>query len=97
MTIHGNTAPIHIHKGTLQGDTLSLFLFTIFMEPLLRWLDVGSRGYRPSYQPRKSTTIIITHDDHGYVDDVSITAGSIQNLKIQLKNSASLANTPDSN
>ena len=84
MTIHGNTAPIHIHMGTLQGDILSPFLFTIFMEPLLRWLVVGSRGYRPSYQSHKSTTTIITYDDHGYTDDVSITAGSIQNLKIQL-------------
>ncbi len=84
MTIHGNTAPIHIHRGTLQGDTLSPFLFTIFMKPLLRWLVVESKGYRPSYQPHKSTSTIITNDDHGYADDVSITAGSIQTLKIQL-------------
>jgi hypothetical protein len=85
MTIHGNTAPLSIFRGTLQGDTLSLFLFTIFMEPLLRWLAVGSRGYKPTYQPYKSTSTIITYDDHGYADDVSITAGTIQDLKIQLK------------
>ena len=84
MTIHDNTAPIHIDRGTLHGDTLSPFLFTIFMEPLLRWLAAESRGYRSSYQPHKSTTTIVTYDDHGYADDVSITAGSIQNLKIQL-------------
>jgi hypothetical protein len=29
-------------------------------------------------------TTIITYDDHGYAEGVSITAGSIQNLKIQL-------------
>ena len=85
MTIHGNTIPLHIYRGTLQGDTLSPFLFTIFMEPLLRWLAVGSRGYKPTYQPHKSTSTIITYDDHGYADDVSITAGTIQDLKIQLK------------
>ncbi len=85
MTIHGNTIPLPIYRGTLQGDTLSPFLFTIFMEPLLRWLAVGSRGYKPSYQPHKPTSTIITYDDHGYADDVSITAGSIQDLKIQLK------------
>jgi hypothetical protein len=85
MTIHGNTIPLPIYRGTLQGDTLSPFLFTIFMEPLLRWLAVGSRGYKPTYQPHKSTSTIITYDDHGYADDVSITAGSIQDLKIQLK------------
>jgi hypothetical protein len=85
MTLHGNTIPLPIYRGTLQGDTLSPFLFTIFMEPLLRWLAVGSRGYKPTYQPHKSTSTIITYDDHGYADDVSITAGSIQDLKIQLK------------
>jgi len=49
MIIHGNTIPILIQRGTLQGDTLSPFLFTIFMEPLLRWLSVGSRGYQLTY------------------------------------------------
>ncbi len=84
MTIHGNTNPLPIYRGTLQGDTLSPFLFTIFMEPLLRWLAVGNKGYKPTYQPHKSTSTIITYDDHGYADDVSITAGSIQDLKVQL-------------
>ncbi len=85
MTIHDTTDPIQIHRGTLQGYTLSPFLFTIFMEPLLRWLAVGSRGYRPSYQPHKPKASIIPYDDHGFADDISITAGSIQNLKIQLE------------
>ena len=85
MTIHGNTTPLNIYRGTLQGDTLSPVLFTIFMEPLLRWLAVGSRGYKPTYQPHKSNSTIITYDDHGYADDVSITAGTIQDQKIQLK------------
>jgi hypothetical protein len=43
MTPHGNTPTIPIHRETLQGDTLSPFLFTIFMEPLLRWLSICSR------------------------------------------------------
>ena len=97
MTIHGNAIPLSIYRGTLQGDTLSPFLFTIFMDPFLRWLAVGSRGYKSSCQPHKSTSTVITYDDHGYANDISITAGSIQDLKIQLKNYTSLANTPDSN
>jgi len=54
------------------------------MEPLLRWLSVDNPGYKPTYQPHKSTSPIITYDDHGYADDMSITAGSIQDLKRQL-------------
>ena len=85
MTIHGNTAPLSIYRGTLQGDTLSPFLFTIFIIPLLRWLAVDNRGYKTTYQPHKPTSTIITYDNHGYADDVSITAGSIQDLIINLK------------
>jgi hypothetical protein len=85
MTIHGNTTPQPIYRGTLQGDTLSPFLIAIFMEPLLRWLANGSMGYKPTHQPHKTTSTIITYDDHGYADDVNITAGSIQDLKIHLK------------
>ncbi len=85
MTIQGITAPFSIYRGTIQGDKLPPFFFTIFMEPLLRWLAVGSRGYKPTHQPHKSTSTIITYDDHGYADNVSITAGTIQDLKIQLK------------
>jgi hypothetical protein len=47
MMPHGNTPTIPIHRGKLQGDMLSPFLFTIFMEPLLRWLSIESRGYKP--------------------------------------------------
>jgi hypothetical protein len=36
------TEPIHIQRGTIQGDTLSQYLFILFLEPLLRWLQ---RGY----------------------------------------------------
>lgn len=35
----GSTQPIHIHKGTIQGDTLSPYLFLIFLKPLLRWFE----------------------------------------------------------
>ena len=82
MTIHGKISPLSIYRGILQGDTLSPFLFTIFMEPLMRWLVVGSRGYKPPYQPHKLTSTIITYHDLDYADDVSITAGSIEDLKI---------------
>ena len=51
----GTTTPIHICRGTIQGDTLSPFLFLLYIEPLLRWLQAGGRGYRlGSLSPKRS-------------------------------------------
>jgi hypothetical protein len=33
ITPHGPTPSTNINRGTLQGDTLSAFLFTLFLEP----------------------------------------------------------------
>ena len=41
----GKTKEIPIQRGTIQGDTLSPYLFIIFLEPLLRWLKQGNYGY----------------------------------------------------
>jgi hypothetical protein len=85
MTPHGNNPTIPIYRGTLQGDTLSPFLFTIFMEPLLRWLSIGSRGYKPTHQLQTPTCTYMLYDDHTYADDISITTGTLENLQIQIK------------
>ena len=82
MIIHGYTVPVHIHRGIFHGDTLSPFIFIVFVDPLLRLLAVGKMRYRLSYQPHKYTAALITYDNNGYVNDASITAGSIQNLKL---------------
>jgi hypothetical protein len=44
ITPYGSTPCIDINRGTLHGDTLSPFLFTMFLGKILRWLTVGSRG-----------------------------------------------------
>jgi hypothetical protein len=44
ITKYGNTPHIDINRGTLHGNTRSPFLFTLFLEPFLRLLIVGSRG-----------------------------------------------------
>jgi hypothetical protein len=84
MTPHGSNPTISIHRGTLQGDTLSPFLFTIFVEPLLRWLSVGGRGYTPTHQSQKPTSTYMTYDKYGYADDINITTGTLENLQPQI-------------
>jgi hypothetical protein len=79
--------PIDINLATLQGNTLSPFLFTLFLEPFLRWLTVGSRGYRPcapttNVDPAEPTT---TYPGHGFADNLSLATGSTLNLTIQLR------------
>jgi hypothetical protein len=61
----GKTKPIAIHRGTIQGDTLSPYLFIIFLEPLLRWLDQGKLGYT-------FKTSSITISSAAYADDLAI-------------------------
>ena len=39
------TLLIKISQGTIQGDILSPYIFIIFLEPLLRWLEKYDMGY----------------------------------------------------
>jgi hypothetical protein len=87
ITPYGPTPSIDINRRTFQGDTLSPFLFTLFLEPFLRWLTVGSRGYRPcppatNVDPREPTA---TYPGHGFADDLSLATGSTPNMAIQLR------------
>jgi hypothetical protein len=87
ITPYGSTPSIDISRGTLQGDTLSPFLFTLFLEPFLRWLTVGSRGYRPGAPATyvDPTKPIATYPGHGFADDLSLATGSPLNMSIQLR------------
>ena len=51
-----STNCIHVERGTIQGDTLSPFLFLLYMEPLLCWLHLGGRGYKHGCVPDQNTT-----------------------------------------
>ena len=79
-------AAIPIRRGTLQGETLSPFMFAIFMEPLLRWLSIRIRGYKPMMQQSdQPARTYITYAGHGYANDIRITIGTLDNLQIQIK------------
>ena len=43
----GLSPPMPFDRGTIQGDSLSPFLFILYLEPLMRWLRAGGNGYTP--------------------------------------------------
>ena len=73
----GKTQPIPILRGTIQGDTLSPYLFIIFLEPLLRWLHQGDNGYTFG-------TSKVTISSAAYADDLAAIANKLASLQIQL-------------
>jgi hypothetical protein len=73
----GKTKSIHIQRGTIQGDTLSPYLFIIFLEPLLRWLKRGNLGY-------KLQTSQYTLNSVAYADDLAIITSDIKHIQPQI-------------
>src|ERR1700689_726102 len=74
----GKTKSIPIQRGTIQGDTLSPYLFLIFLEPLLRWLQRGKNGYTFG-------TSKLTISSAAYADDLAAISDNLQSLQIQLE------------
>ena len=72
------TQPISIQRGTIQGDTLSPYLFILFLESLLCWLARDNHGYnfKTSKNAISSTT---------YVDDLVIISSNIAHIQPQLE------------
>jgi len=58
----GKTQPIPIQRGTIQGDTLSPYLFIIFLKPLLRWLQQENNGYTFGTSKTKISSTAYTDD-----------------------------------
>ena len=73
----GTTPPIKINRGTIQGDTLSPYLFIIFLEPLLRWLEKDDMGYHFNTSPSTCTT-------SAYADDLAIITDNIKHIQPQI-------------
>ena len=73
----GQTKKIPIQRGTIQGNTLSSYLFIIFLEPLLQWLQNGKHGYTLG-------TSKVTKNSPAYADDFAIITNKLTSLQNQL-------------
>ena len=81
-TSFGTSDPIDIECGTLQGDSLSPFLFLLFIEPLLRWLHVGGRGYQHGCtQPTDAARHACSA--RAYADDLAVLTGHWRDMEVQ--------------
>ena len=48
---YGETGPVEIERGTLQGDSLSPLLFLIVRVQPIRWVHSGGREYPARGEP----------------------------------------------
>ncbi len=81
-----STNPIPTERGTIHGDTLSPFLFLLYIVPLLRWLHVGGRGHAHSCIQNQSMADTHLHNNissAAFADDLLCPTGNLKNLKIQ--------------
>jgi hypothetical protein len=95
QTPYGPTCTIPVCRGTLQGDSLSPYLFIVYMEPLLRWLRVGGRGYK--YASIQDFAQSVQHQvaDCTFADDLNILTGTIQDMAVQANKLTTFADWGD--
>ena len=76
-TYFSKTKPMHKQRATIQGDTLSPYLFIIFLEPLLRWLERDNLGYKLNTSQYTLTSI-------AYTNDLAIITSNIKSIQPQI-------------
>ena len=93
MTPDGETKPIEILAGILQGDTLAPFLFIMVLDYVLRKsLDLNNtKGFQIC--PRRSSRHPAIHlTDADFADDIALISSSVENAQVLLNSLESAAN-----
>jgi len=73
ITPHGHIPPVEIGGETLQGDPLSLLLFYLMIESLIRWLNAADKEYY-------FTSCGLKLSSKWYADDGTLVTNSVNDL-----------------
>ena len=73
---HFQTPHIDIKQKVIQGDPLLPLIFNLCLDPLLKWLETGNRGYNTHIQPNDRERYI---SSLAYAGDMSITSSTRRN------------------
>ena len=81
LTPHGETEQFEVTLGGLQGEKLTPTLWLLFMQPLLRWLGEGNRGYcfTETIEGRRVRITLPT-----FADDLGVATGSNADMQVQI-------------
>lgn len=79
------TQPIPIQRGTVQGDTLSSYLFVIFLNPHLKWSQKVNNIYRFQTSYTKLSFV-------AYANDLATVVNKWTSLQTQLNKLNSIVN-----
>ncbi|KAK3273251.1 hypothetical protein CYMTET_18497 [Cymbomonas tetramitiformis] len=78
------SAEVPIRRGLLQGDSMSPLLFIIYLEPLLRWLEVGEHGYKHKYATDEDQKGPLRTATGAFVDDLILLTPTSAHLVDQI-------------
>ena len=93
MTSDGETEPLEILAGILQGDTLAPFLFIIVLDYVLRnSLDLNNSKGLQLHPRRSSRNPAVYLTDADFADDIALISNSVENAQTLLNSLESAAN-----